>query len=435
MSASDRRARPGEETFPRVTVVTPSYEQAAYLDQTLRSVLEQNYPNLEYFVVDGGSTDGSVDVIRKRESALSWWVSEPDRGHAHAVNKGWARSTGEILAFLNSDDVYLPGAIASAVDFLVRHPDVDIVHTNALHITEDGTVFNVNVPPPFSVRRMLESCFITQPTVFLRRTVFERLGGLTEDFSHSLDYEYWLRAVPTTHFGYLPRYTAAARYHAAAKSTGGYNEFARDEVRLFDELFSRREPRFAGAHLERMAYLPRLTYMAARHSGYADEEKTQAVERLKWLDPPPTAEEIAVQVRDNRMYLGTPYRPLDPTGPLASRAREPDPYMIVDGLLGASVIDARTAHFALELAKDVHPGGVLALGRSLMGEPRTAFRASWWLAAATRAAPRPIRRAARFAMRRAPHGPAHTLVGLSLEEACARQGLTGATQRSGRNKV
>lgn len=428
MGLGDHLQASGNESLPRVTVVTPSFQQAAYLDETIRSVLTQDYPNLEYMVVDGGSTDGSVELIRRRESALSWWISEPDRGHAHAVNKGWERSTGEILAFLNSDDVYLPGAIRAAVDFFLQCPDAEIVYGDAVHITEDGRVFNVSVPPPFSVERMLESCFITQPTVFLRRSVFERLGGLTEHLGHSLDYEYWLRAIPTTQFGYLPRFTAAARYHTTAKSTAGYNEFARDEIRLFDELFSRGKPPYTGPDLERAAYLPRLAFMVARLSGYTEKERADAAERLKHLAFPPTAEEITTQVTDNRMYLGTPYRPLDPSSLLAAHVADPDPYMIVAGLAELSVIDDRTARLALTLATDSRSARqqTVALARALLRQPQIASRASWWLEAGKRAAPWPLRRIARRVARRTWQPAVHPLVGLSLDEVCVRQGLTDA---------
>src|SRR5258706_6083465 len=124
--------------FPRISIVTPSFNQAAYVDATIRSVLDQRYPNLEYIVVDGGSTDGSVDIIRRYEDRLTYWVSEPDRGQADAINKGLARATGEIRAYLNSDDLYLPGALLRVAAEYRAHPDADIICGVCRVIDEHG---------------------------------------------------------------------------------------------------------------------------------------------------------------------------------------------------------------------------------------------------------------------------------------------------------
>lgn len=123
---------------PLVSIVTPSYNQARYLETTLRSVLDQNYPAIEYLVADGGSTDGSVEVLQRYTDRLAWWVSEPDRGQTDALNKGFARARGEILAWLNSDDTYEPGAIAAAVAYLTAHPEIGMVYADTHFIDENG---------------------------------------------------------------------------------------------------------------------------------------------------------------------------------------------------------------------------------------------------------------------------------------------------------
>src|SRR5512139_1414374 len=127
-------------SLPLVSIITPSYNQARFLETTIRSVLDQDYPNLEYLIVDGGSTDGSREIIQRYSDRLAWWVSERDQGQTDAINKGFARARGEILAWLNSDDTYLPGAIQGAVDFLQDHPGVGMVYGDANLIDEQSNV-------------------------------------------------------------------------------------------------------------------------------------------------------------------------------------------------------------------------------------------------------------------------------------------------------
>ena len=127
---------------PLVSIITPSFNQADYLEHTIRSVLEQDYPNIEYMVVDGGSTDGSVDIIKKYEKQLAWWVSEPDKGQSEAINKGFKRANGEIVAWLNSDDVYMPNAITRAVETLQANPEAAFVYANLHSINARGEHVN-----------------------------------------------------------------------------------------------------------------------------------------------------------------------------------------------------------------------------------------------------------------------------------------------------
>ena len=124
--------------LPRITVITPSFNQAPYLEQAISSVLDQGYPNLEYIIIDGGSTDGSVDILRKFEGRLAYWVSEKDRGQGHAINKGLQRATGDIIAYLNSDDYYLEGTFARVADYFGCHPDVDLIHGRCRVVDERG---------------------------------------------------------------------------------------------------------------------------------------------------------------------------------------------------------------------------------------------------------------------------------------------------------
>lgn len=203
--------------LPRVSVVTPSYNQAQFLEATLRSVLEQEYPRLEYIVNDGGSTDGSVDIIARYASQLAYWVSERDKGQSDAINKGWQRATGEIVAWLNSDDTYLPGAIRTAVDFFQTHPDVGIVYSDCPLIDAQGKRIGLLGAERYAMETLVFGNYIPQSTVFIRRAVLERIGLLDPTMHYAMDYDYWVRAALYFQFAVIPQELATYRWHDAGK--------------------------------------------------------------------------------------------------------------------------------------------------------------------------------------------------------------------------
>jgi glycosyltransferase involved in cell wall biosynthesis len=204
--------------LPIVSLVTPSYQQAAYLGACVDSVLAQSYPAIDYCVVDGGSTDGSVEMLRGYGERVRW-RSERDGGQAAALNAGFREATGEIFGFLNSDDVLLPGAVAAAVQALQQNPDVDVVYGQADVIGPGGERRRAFPTQAFDPAVLIEHCFIAQPAAFWRRSLHERLGGFSTEFDHTLDYEFWIRAmVSGAKFMHVEERWAGAREHGEAKS-------------------------------------------------------------------------------------------------------------------------------------------------------------------------------------------------------------------------
>jgi GT2 family glycosyltransferase len=180
---------------PVVSIVTPSYNQAEYLEETMLSVLNQNYPNIEYIVIDGGSGDGSPDIIHRYADRLAYWVSEPDRGQAHALQKGFSRASGEIMAFLNSDDVYLPGAVDTAVGALQVDPGLAMIHGDSIFVDGDGQEIGrkVGLEGDFLKYFLLQLNPISQPSAFIRWRAYDLVGGIDPTLQMTMDYDLWCR--------------------------------------------------------------------------------------------------------------------------------------------------------------------------------------------------------------------------------------------------
>lgn len=245
--------RPGLDSraWPLVSIVTPSYNQGKFLEETVLSVLNQSYPNLEYIVIDGGSTDGSGKIIRQYEDRLAYWVSEPDRGQAHAINKGFAQANGQIMGWLNSDDLLCSKAVARVVDAFVKEPTLNVVCGFRKVIDKSGKVSGYLAHPPAIDDVLKRWCIIAQETVFWRRRVWEHLGPLNEEFTYTMDYEYWQRMLANGYqFGLLPYFLGYFRGHEASKGATmndvrttelariyrRYDNSDRSPVRLRDEV-------------------------------------------------------------------------------------------------------------------------------------------------------------------------------------------------------
>jgi glycosyltransferase involved in cell wall biosynthesis len=241
-----------------VSIVTPSFNQGRFLEQTIRSVLEQVPPPDEYFVIDGGSTDSSVEIIKKYESQLTGWVSEKDKGQADAINKGFRQAKGEIVAWINSDDYYLPGAIQTAVEMFNKHPDAGLIYGNVLSVDENSKSFNVQTFKPLNLLDLMSFRIISQPAVFMRRSVLEQAGFLDLSYHMLLDHHLWLRMARIAPIVYIPKALAAARYHAEAKNLAKTADFGREAMRIikwmekvpeFSTVFQQNKPRIlGGAH-------------------------------------------------------------------------------------------------------------------------------------------------------------------------------------------
>lgn len=213
-------AAPAAKTGPKLTIVTPSYNQAAFLERTILSVLNQGYANLEYIVVDGGSTDGSVDIIRKYEKHLAWWVSEKDGGQSDALNKGFARATGEIVGWQNSDDLYLPGAFDRAVSAFAGDPRAEVVFGNRADIDSSGAITGESRFVPFSsIVYQYEGISFGTQALFWKRDLFDRFGLMDTGLHLAMDYEFFMRAaLAGCRFLRVPEYLGAMRRHPAAKT-------------------------------------------------------------------------------------------------------------------------------------------------------------------------------------------------------------------------
>ena len=227
--------------FPLVSIITPSYYQARFLEATLRSVLEQDYPNIEYLVVDGASTDGSMDIIRRYVDRLTWWVSEKDSGQSEAINKGLRRAHGEFVGWLNSDDVYQPGAISAAVGVFGSHPEAAVVYGDALAIDAEGMSFNLMQSRQYSLVDLMAFNIICQPAAFIRRSVLQQVNYLNPAYHLLMDHLLWIDMGKVAPLVYVPQTWAAARYHDQAKNRSRGAAYGLEAKVLIADLKSRPE--------------------------------------------------------------------------------------------------------------------------------------------------------------------------------------------------
>jgi len=219
----------GSKYWPKISIVTPSYNQAQFLEETIRSVLLQDYPNLEYIIIDGGSTDNSVEIIKKYESDLAYWVSEPDEGQTSAINKGFRRATGDIIAWINSDDLYTKGTFQKVGEIFKNRPDLSTIYGNCIFFDEMEREL-LRRPGIFTFQKLVSGDYIPQPSTFFKKDVIDHIGYLDENFHYSLDYDLFLRIGSKYKIEYVDEVFSKFRFHDTSKTVSQDFHFFPEDI-------------------------------------------------------------------------------------------------------------------------------------------------------------------------------------------------------------
>lgn len=226
--------------FPKISIITPSFNQGNYLEDTILSVINQKYPNLEYIIIDGGSTDNSIDIIRKYEEKIDYWVSEKDDGQSDAINKGLKRATGDIVAWLNSDDLYLDDTLNAISKIFSENPHVDLIYGDVLNFNENTGEESVWVVHEFEPLDFLKRTYIHQPAVFWRNAVHNDVGYLDTSLYYQMDYDFWMRIFFKKETLKINKSLAKFRIHDSSKTSsnppGMYLEYRKVFSRFINSL-------------------------------------------------------------------------------------------------------------------------------------------------------------------------------------------------------
>ncbi len=250
---------------PKITIITPSYNQGQFLEETILSVLDQGYPNLEYMIIDGGSTDNSVDVIKKYEKYLTYWESEKDSGQTHAINKGFLRSSGELVNWLNSDDLLEGAALRTLGDAVLDNPNADVFYGDYRAVNEVSSTIYFRKCSPYRPKCLFWGRQISsQPSVFFRRAMLSRHGMLNEQFHFCMDIEYWIRCARNdAQFLQLKCPIGVTRVHGDAKTTK-LQRLLYDEHKSLVRSYGALSPLEKGSSLEDISYRLLNRYWRAR---------------------------------------------------------------------------------------------------------------------------------------------------------------------------
>lgn len=272
-------------SLPKISIVTCSYQQGKFLDSTMRSVLDQQYAALEYLVIDGGSRDESVAVIQRHAEHLAYWVSEQDRGQTHALQKGFARTTGDVMGWLCSDDLLLPGALQAVGEFFRDHPDVDMVYGDAIWIDAHGRYIRPKKEIPWNQFVFLyDFNFIAQPSCFWRRRLYEKVGGLQEKWNLNMDSDLWLRFASATRPAHQSGYWSGIRDYPEQK-TRALQPTGRQE---WNTLIERESPALAQWPRRPLNMAARALRIGSKllHGGYGARPAPALLDSLKQYEIP-----------------------------------------------------------------------------------------------------------------------------------------------------
>lgn len=262
--------------FPLVSIITPSFNQGSFIQLTIESVLSQEYPNLEYIVIDGASTDNTLEVLQGIDDNRLKWVSEPDSGQSNALNKGLKTARGEILAYLNSDDLLLPGAIEFTVNAFQQNADIDLIYGDCIYIDGDGKTIGKTFGEPFDLEQALRGrIHVPQQTAFWRRRVTDKIGLFDESLHYLMDVDYWFR-LDASGFEtlYLPGIRGGYRLHHSSKTVAQVEGFWREWEQLIDKYFGVVYPSADATEAEIQSlksYLHMYTLYAPWSQGYRSE--------------------------------------------------------------------------------------------------------------------------------------------------------------------
>ncbi len=224
--------------LPKISIIIPTLNQAKFIEETIRSVLDQNYPNLELIVLDGGSTDGTLEILQKYDDSLTW-ISEPDKGQVDAINKGLRMVTGDVVAFLNSDDLYTPTTLMTVGKYFSDHPQANIVTGKCINIDQNGveTRSLIKFYKNFWLKLGIDSCltvmdYVSQPSTFWRTELIHSIGFFDEQFHNAMDYDYWLRVSQKYKLKYIDQYLSKFRIYPSSITSSNSRAQYDDELRV-----------------------------------------------------------------------------------------------------------------------------------------------------------------------------------------------------------
>jgi len=276
--------------YPLVTIITPSFNQGQFLESTIQSVIQQDYPNIEYIIIDGGSEDQSRQIIQQYSQDTNYWCSEPDNGQAHAINKGLKIAKGELLGWLNADDVLLPNTVSLAVSTFMQYPEIDVVYGHLERINQSREKIPTPILPKdkveFSKGLIIGECIVNQPGSFWRRRSMEKVGMLDEGLRYGLDYEFWIRlALAGANFKHLPQTVAHFRLSKDSKTVGETEAMALEQLEILDQVLSLDNlPQKIGLSSKQISRLARKTRSSiSLHAFYGYYKKRNFQTAGHWL--------------------------------------------------------------------------------------------------------------------------------------------------------